>query len=417
MEWSKRWFVLLVMVAFAGAEGAVQAARAGVQVRGPVSEVNTGDVATGADDAKDEKSDGTTASDDFDDNFRDEQWGLIADDLSSCWLEETNRRLELRATSKASRCTAYYVARSWRLYPTADFTFRFDFHYDLCSDEAGWVSVLLTPDVDSDDPLYMEFGAGCDNDEPRFWYQAGDTAKIAADVAYRGKDDGTLYVSYDAAADELYLSDIGYGDDNALWTLRSVLGTSWGGWPIVLSLGGGADRLDIRSGSAYVDNFVMSARGTADGLSDVYRFWAPDLGSHFYTIDERERDELIKEYPDVWVFEGVDFRGASAPFLAGMKPVYRFWSECLCNHFYTISETERLDIEKRYPDVWALEGVAFYAYPEGAQPDDAAPVYRFWNRVNNAHFYTASEAERDNTLKRYSDTYVFEGVAFYAYLP
>ena len=39
-------------------------------------------------------------------------------------------------------------------------------------------------------------------------------------------------------------------------------------------------------------------------------------------------------------------------------------------------------------------------------------VFRFYNIKNGVHFYTASEAEKDNTLANLSATYKYEGVAY-----
>jgi hypothetical protein len=39
----------------------------------------------------------------------------------------------------------------------------------------------------------------------------------------------------------------------------------------------------------------------------VFRFWRPKDSAHFYTIDPAERDRLLKEYPQVYAFEGVAF--------------------------------------------------------------------------------------------------------------
>jgi len=37
----------------------------------------------------------------------------------------------------------------------------------------------------------------------------------------------------------------------------------------------------------------------------VYRFWSDALSGHFYTIDEAERDKLINQYSHVWTYEGI----------------------------------------------------------------------------------------------------------------
>ena len=40
-------------------------------------------------------------------------------------------------------------------------------------------------------------------------------------------------------------------------------------------------------------------------------------------------------------------------------------------------------------------------------------MYRFYNKMNGSHFYTASEAEKNSVLANLSATYSLDGVAFY----
>ncbi len=107
----------------------------------------------------------------------------------------------------------------------------------------------------------------------------------------------------------------------------------------------------------------QGASASDPDLAPVYRFWSDRLGTHFYTINEDEKDTLIREYPDTWTFEGVAFyayppeRGP-----AGSKPVYRFWSGGLGRHFYTIRETERQRLIDGYPEIWTQEGIVWYAF-------------------------------------------------------
>ena len=54
-----------------------------------------------------------------------------------------------------------------------------------------------------------------------------------------------------------------------------------------------------------------------------------------------------------------------------------------------------------------FEGVAYYGY-ETEQPGTDA-LYRFYNPVIDAHFYTPSAGERDNVLETLPD-YQLEGV-------
>jgi hypothetical protein len=146
----------------------------------------------------------------------------------------------------------------------------------------------------------------------------------------------------------------------------------------------------------------------------VYRFWSPIANQHFYTMDEAEKNKLIEEYSDVWTFEGPAFHAWATRYFPDLAPVYRFWSERSGSHLYTIDEAEKNALLAR-PHSWTYEGVAFYAYPEGRQPDDTMPVYRFWSPSENSHFYTIDPYEAEKFLTQYDDIFIFEGTAFYAY--
>jgi len=154
-------------------------------------------------------------------------------------------------------------------------------------------------------------------------------------------------------------------------------------------------------------------------IAPVYRFWSPLVSRHFYTIGEAEKSHVIATYPpSTWTYEGIAFYGSRdsmAP--AGTSTVYRFWSPLVSGHFYTISEAEKDSVIATYPpSTWTFEGPAFYAYAEGSQPAGTLPVYRFWSPANSGHFYTMSEAEKDNLIATYPpDIWTFEGIAWYAY--
>lgn len=189
---------------------------------------------------------------------------------------------------------------------------------------------------------------------------------------------------------------------------------------------------DLKSGDCYtayedqcVPPYMWLGAGTScsDYLAPdlfpipVYRFWAPRRKTHFYTADEREKDMLLSTYSNVWAFEGIAYSGHVDDTDPDCLPVHRFWSETLGVHFYTISESEAARLEADYSDVWAREGIAFYAYPEGRAPAEAKPVYRFWSDVLGCHFYTAKESERDKLIKDYPLVWTYEGIAWFAYLP
>ena len=56
------------------------------------------------------------------------------------------------------------------------------------------------------------------------------------------------------------------------------------------------------------------------------------------------------------------------------------------------------------------EGPAYYV---STTATNAFPVYRFYNLKAGVHFYTSSEAERDNVINTLGAVYRFEGVGYY----
>jgi len=172
------------------------------------------------------------------------------------------------------------------------------------------------------------------------------------------------------------------------------------------------DRVNIGSSTLTV-SYTSSGEASSDPNAPVFRFWSPVLYSHFYTINEQERDNLINQYPDAWTYEGIAFRTFGAPLDGNLKPVYRFWSGP--SHFYTIDEGERDWLVANYSWFWISEGIAFYAYPEGLQPEGTLPVYRFWAPQLGSHFYTISEEEKQWLIDNHSGTWMPEGIAWYAY--
>ena len=145
----------------------------------------------------------------------------------------------------------------------------------------------------------------------------------------------------------------------------------------------------------------------------VYRFFNPDVGVHFYTASEAERDNVLENLPQ-YEFEGSSY--ISAPEtddpLTGIRPVYRFFNTSTGVHLYTINELERDAIVENLPN-YNFEGIAYYAYE--SEQEGTTAVYRFYNQTLDAHFYTPSAAERDNVLENLPD-YALEGesgISFY----
>jgi len=139
----------------------------------------------------------------------------------------------------------------------------------------------------------------------------------------------------------------------------------------------------------------------------VYRFFNPDVGVHFYTASEAERDNVEENLPN-FEFEGESYTTVDPT--TGGQEVYRFFNSTTGVHLYTTNEVERDSIIENLPD-FQFEGVQFYAYE--TEVEGSIPVYRFFERTLGVHFYTPSEAERDNVQANLPN-YNFEGIAYYA---
>jgi hypothetical protein len=151
------------------------------------------------------------------------------------------------------------------------------------------------------------------------------------------------------------------------------------------------------------------------GLVPLYRFVAPATGRYFYTPSEDEKDKLITQQSHLWTYEGIAYHVYLRAADPGLMPVYRFWSDALASHLWTIDESEydRLTTQQSY--LWTYEGIAFYAYPPGKQPAGAKPVYRFGSSRLNAQFFTADDDERRLFVSTMSQTWVYEEIAWYTF--
>jgi hypothetical protein len=273
----------------------------------------------------------------------------------------------------------------------------------------------VTPDVVDPWERNASIGVGCVDGYVHYWQRKQAGFSVSSSSSERTRTDGTLYISYNAGADELYLGLASYGPDDAWLALPGLVKGEWGGRPILIWLAGGSDGLAVPSGRAYLDNLVVETGVIMEAsLKEVHRFWSPVLDRHFYTISESEKETLITQFKNVWTYEGVVYHAFATNADPDTRPVYRFWSDKLSGHFYTVNEDEKNWLIKEYAHVWTFEGVAFYAYPPGLQPAGTIPVYRFWSPTKSDHFYTASESERKNLLTNFSSVWTDEGIAWYA---
>lgn len=151
----------------------------------------------------------------------------------------------------------------------------------------------------------------------------------------------------------------------------------------------------------------------------IYRFWSNTKQHHFYTIDHVEKRAITDTYDqNVWKYEHIAWTAQKYNNGCNVgSPVFRFWSDQKQSHFYTISDAEKNEIQSRYPsNVWRYEGVAYCTPPYYGSCDPGyAPVFRFWSDQKQGHFYTISDSEKNEIQATYpSNVWRYEAVAFCA---
>ena len=141
----------------------------------------------------------------------------------------------------------------------------------------------------------------------------------------------------------------------------------------------------------------------------VYRFYNTQAGTHFFTANAAERDNVIASYHFLQ-YEGIGFY-ASVQSPSAPDSVFRFFNTNSGSHFYTINQGERDGIIANYP---ALKPEGFVWYARQNSGEGSTPMYRFFNKLTGAHFYTVTPAERDNVISTMPNMN-YEGIAYYVW--
>jgi hypothetical protein len=194
-------------------------------------------------------------------------------------------------TETVPKYTSYgseYSSNGWSADGGKDFQIKVDWHYAAVSNPAAWVGMT----IQKDDANYVSIMAGADGNVPYFEYEKVVDGNVSSGQTSRASNDGTLYISYNAALDELYLSYSGYGSANAWQTITGLLAGQWGSLPVRVVLGGGTDGGSVNGGQAYMDNFTVDS-GTMlnwPPASDIdnsgYIDWADVLELSEYWLQE-----------------------------------------------------------------------------------------------------------------------------------
>jgi len=162
------------------------------------------------------------------------------------------------------------------------------------------------------------------------------------------------------------------------------------------------------SGTVLVTVRVISPTAPPPTIIPIYRFYSRRSGTHFYTPSAEERDLVIARWGDVWQYEGVAYTVCPS---RNMQPLYRFYNRANGSHFYTASPTERDAVLAKWMNVFTYDGETYTVTPR--QEVAKAPVWRFYNKKNGSHFYTASPEEANHVIVTWPNIYQLEGVAFW----
>ncbi|MDM0037864.1 hypothetical protein QTH89_15660 [Variovorax sp. J22G21] len=162
--------------------------------------------------------------------------------------------------------------------------------------------------------------------------------------------------------------------------------------------------------AAIAEADVVLEKAAGPARVPLYRFFNTNTGTHFYTRNTIERDQVIANYRQ-FQFEGVGYYAYDGE-QAGLQPVYRFFNTRTGSHFYTISQAERDQVRATLAQTYSYEGVAWYASTSAAA--GTAPIYRFFNTATGTHFYTVSASERAEVIAHHPN-YSNEGIGYYAW--
>ena len=157
-------------------------------------------------------------------------------------------------------------------------------------------------------------------------------------------------------------------------------------------------------------NTAVTVQAVAADYQPVKRVQNTTLyGAYFFSIYPTEITTALATNPN-WSLEGPAF-WASLATGTDLYPVHRFRNKTNGSYLYSIYETERADIATNYAATFEYEGVAWYARQTPATGWSA--LYRFRNKTNGTYLFSAYESEKNVIVATYPDVFALEGIAYY----
>ena len=158
----------------------------------------------------------------------------------------------------------------------------------------------------------------------------------------------------------------------------------------------------------------LSTPLTPSTIGAVYRFFDSTTGTHFFTADAGERDNVLTSVHTL--VEETNGFGAVGQSDISSEAVYRFFDTIHGTHFFTASASERDSTISTRSDLTYEPSSTFYENTSNLAGDVA--VYRFFDTKFGTHFYTGDQSEFSGLTTPGSTTYrtdlTYEGISFYA---
>ncbi|KAJ8518142.1 hypothetical protein ONZ45_g4761 [Pleurotus djamor] len=158
--------------------------------------------------------------------------------------------------------------------------------------------------------------------------------------------------------------------------------------------------------SSGVDARDVAPCPTFNHVPALFSAYNANLTDTYYATSEAE---MLK----AWVKRGYTPILVNARIFEDQKsstvPLYRLYNKQTTSHFYTINEAERQTFKgKGYADT----GIVGYLYP--SQICGSVPWYRMFNAKDGDYYYTPDANQKSAAIAR---GYVVQGVAGYVYMP
>ena len=133
-------------------------------------------------------------------------------------------------------------------------------------------------------------------------------------------------------------------------------------------------------------------------MAPFYRYWHPTRHDHFYTTNI---DEIGSAIFNTWRHFGYKSEGIQCRIntiqVNGTVPLYRYYNRANQDHFYTTNPHE---IGTVVPGVtrngYTSEGIAGYCYPH--LREGTVLLYRYWWAGVCDHLYTTNASEIGTTV-------------------